>query len=59
MAYITVVIRARLMELDQSLEEAAMDLGARPAKIFFCDYIAADCASDCVWIFAGHYVVIR
>lgn len=34
MAYITVVIRSRLMELDQSLEEAAMDLGARPAKIF-------------------------
>lgn len=35
MAYITVVIRSRLMELDNSLEEAAMDLGARPAKIFF------------------------
>lgn len=35
MAYITVVIRSRLMELDQSLEEAAMDLGARPMKIFF------------------------
>lgn len=35
MAYITVVIRSRLMELDQSLEEAAMDLGARPLKIFF------------------------
>lgn len=35
MAYITVVIRARLLELDQSLEEAAMDLGARPFKIFF------------------------
>ena len=35
MAYITVVIRARLAELDQSLEEAAMDLGARPMKIFF------------------------
>lgn len=35
MAYITVVIRARLAELDQSLEEAAMDLGARPLKIFF------------------------
>lgn len=34
MAYITVVIRSRLMELDQSLEEAAMDLGARPLKIF-------------------------
>lgn len=35
MAYITVVIRSRLLELDQSLEEAAMDLGARPLKIFF------------------------
>ena len=35
MAYVTVVIRSRLMELDQSLEEAAMDLGARPLKIFF------------------------
>ncbi len=35
MAYITVVIRSRLMELDQSLEEAGMDLGARPLKIFF------------------------
>ena len=35
MAYVTVVIRSRLAELDQSLEEAAMDLGARPMKIFF------------------------
>lgn len=35
LAYVTVVIRARLMELDQNLEDAAMDLGARPLKIFF------------------------
>lgn len=35
MAYVTVVIRSRLSELDQSLEEAAKDLGARPLKIFF------------------------
>lgn len=35
LAYVTVVIRSRLTELDQSLEEAAMDLGARPLKIFF------------------------
>ncbi|AUZ04665.2 MULTISPECIES: ABC transporter permease subunit [Vitreoscilla] len=35
LAYVTVVIRARLMELDQNLEDAAMDLGARPFKIFF------------------------
>lgn len=35
MAYVTVVIQSRLMTLDESLEEAAMDLGARPAKVFF------------------------
>lgn len=35
LAYVTVVIRARLMEMDQNLEDAAMDLGARPLKIFF------------------------
>ena len=35
MAYVTVVIRSRLTELDQSLEEAAKHLGARPLKIFF------------------------
>ncbi|MDN0074256.1 ABC transporter permease subunit [Crenobacter sp. SG2303] len=35
MAYVAVVVRSRLMEIDQSLEDAAMDLGARPVKIFF------------------------
>ncbi len=35
MAYVTVVIQSRLSTLDESLEEAAMDLGARPAKVFF------------------------
>lgn len=35
MAYVTIVIRARLLELDRQLEEAAMDLGARPLKVFF------------------------
>ncbi len=34
MAYVTVIVRARLSALDESLEEAAMDLGARPAKVF-------------------------
>jgi putrescine transport system permease protein len=33
--YVTVVIRSRLVQMDQSLEEAAMDLGARPWKVFF------------------------
>jgi putrescine transport system permease protein len=35
MAYVTVVIQSRLSTLDESLEEAALDLGARPAKVFF------------------------
>ena len=35
MAYVTVMIRARLLETDRALEEAAMDLGARPLKVFF------------------------
>lgn len=35
MAYVTVIVQSRLSTLDDSLEEAAMDLGARPSKIFF------------------------
>ena len=35
MAYVTVVVQSRLATLDESLEEAAMDLGARPVKVFF------------------------
>lgn len=34
-AYVTVVVSARLRELDKSIEEAAMDLGANPLKVFF------------------------
>ncbi len=34
-AYVAVVVSSRLRELDRSLEEAAMDLGARPLKVFF------------------------
>jgi len=35
MAYVTVVVQSRLAGFDDSLEEAALDLGARPAKVFF------------------------
>jgi putrescine transport system permease protein len=35
MAYATVVIQSRLSEMDRSIEEAAMDLGARPVQVFF------------------------
>jgi len=34
MAYATVVIQARLQDLNPQLEEAAMDLGARPWEVF-------------------------
>lgn len=35
MAYGVVVIQSRLLEMDRAIEEAAMDLGARPAQVFF------------------------
>jgi putrescine transport system permease protein len=35
MAYVTVVVQSRLAGFDESLEEAAMDLGARPVRVFF------------------------
>jgi putrescine transport system permease protein len=35
MAYVTVVVQSRLAGFDDSLEEAALDLGARPARVFF------------------------
>lgn len=34
MSYVAVVVRSRLSTMDESLEEAAMDLGARPVKVF-------------------------
>ncbi|MCK6422229.1 MAG: ABC transporter permease subunit [Aquabacterium sp.] len=34
MAYATVVVQARLQEVNPQLEEAAMDLGARPHQVF-------------------------
>lgn len=40
-AYTTVVIRSRFRELDVSIEEAAMDLGAGPIKVFFAVILPA------------------
>lgn len=34
MAYVAVVVQAKLAAFDESLEEAAMDLGARPLTVF-------------------------
>lgn len=33
-AYVAVVVQSRLAQLDPALEEAALDLGARPWKVF-------------------------
>ena len=35
LAYVVIIIRARLQSFDYSLEEAALDLGAKPYKVFF------------------------
>ncbi|MCY7312947.1 MAG: ABC transporter permease subunit [Pseudoxanthomonas sp.] len=35
LAFVTVVLASRMAELDKSLEEAAMDLGANRVKVFF------------------------
>jgi len=35
MAYGMVVVQSRLQEMDRSIEEAAMDLGAKPHQVFF------------------------
>ena len=34
MAFVAVIVQARLRDMDRTLEEAAMDLGARPATVF-------------------------
>lgn len=35
LAYVTVVVQSRLAAMDESLEEAAMDLGGRPLRVVF------------------------
>ncbi len=35
MAYVVVIVQSRARDLDRSLEEAALDLGATPLKVFF------------------------
>ena len=35
MAYAAVIVQSRLLDLNPSLEEAAMDLGARPSQVFW------------------------
>ncbi len=53
MAYVTVVVQSRLATFDTALEEAAMDLGARPVKVFFRDHAADHFPRHLVGLAAG------
>jgi putrescine transport system permease protein len=35
LSYVTMLVQARLHDMDKSIEEAALDLGASPPKVFF------------------------
>ena len=35
MAYVAIIVQSRLTAMDESLEEAAMDLGGRPFRVLF------------------------
>ncbi|WP_175666350.1 ABC transporter permease subunit [Burkholderia ambifaria] len=35
LSFVAVIVQSRVKELDRSIEEAALDLGARPLKVFF------------------------
>ena len=58
MAYVTVVVQSRLVGFDESLEEAAMDLGARPGDGVLPGHAAADRAGDFVRLATGVHVVV-
>ncbi len=45
-SYVAIVVRARLSGFDRSLEEAALDLGARPLQTFWRVTLPADPAGD-------------
>ena len=58
MAYVTVVVQSRLVGFDESLEEAAMDLGRAACHgVLSCD-VAADRAGDSFRLAAGVHVVV-
>ena len=46
MGFVTVIVQARLLGFDRSLEEAAMDLGCPPLRTFLTVTLAADRAGD-------------
>lgn len=52
-AYVAVVVSARLREIDRTIEEAALDLGATPMKVFFVITVPAIAPALCTgWLLA-------
>jgi len=58
LAYVAVVVQSRLVALDQTLEEAAMDLGAKPSSFIFLGDITTDFTCHYCRLAAFVYVVI-
>ena len=59
MCFVAVVVHARLVTIDRSFEEAAMDLGATPVGNLPADHAAARCAGDRCRIPSGLHLVAR
>lgn len=52
-SYVSMIIQARLRDLDKSIEEAALDLGASPVKVFFLITLPIIMPSICLgWLLA-------
>jgi putrescine transport system permease protein len=53
MAYVYLVVQARLQDFDRSIEEAALDLGARPLKVYLVIVLPIILPSLCAgWLLA-------
>ena len=58
MAYVTVIVQSRMATFDTALEEAAMDLGARPGQGVLPHHAADHFSGDLVGLAAGLHAVL-
>jgi putrescine transport system permease protein len=58
LSYVAVIVQSRLVGFDDSLEEAALDLGARPATVFARITLAADRAGAAFGLAVVLYAVV-
>lgn len=57
--YVYMMVKARLVGIDKSLEEAAMDLGASPRRIFWDITLPLIMPADSIRLCAGLCHVLR